>query len=292
MVLLTQNRARSVENICNELNMSKRSIYRYIDSFRDLGFVVVKEGTRYRLDHSSPYFAELTKKVRLTDGEAATVFRALSAVHNTTPEVRELRVKMANLYSRQELTGKKEPNRHIHNIVNIYDAIRLERMVMLQRFVDPDSGAAKDIIVEPYMLMPGEDELHAFDMSAGENRTFRLSRVRNVELLDVLWVNGSKHARIETDLFGTKGEATLPLQIALGTPAAIALLKQYPDAEDAIRLDKDGREVLKTKVCGYEAPARFVMSRIDEVEFVNSPDFESYVREKVQHLAGKMLARP
>lgn len=57
MVLLTQNRLLTIDDISRELGMSKRSIYRYVEAFRQMGFVVIKEGTRYRLDHTSPFSA-------------------------------------------------------------------------------------------------------------------------------------------------------------------------------------------------------------------------------------------
>ena len=45
MVMLTQNRVVTVEEISEALGMSKRSIYRYIDLFRSMGFIVIKQGT-------------------------------------------------------------------------------------------------------------------------------------------------------------------------------------------------------------------------------------------------------
>ena len=55
MVMLTQNRVVTVEEISEALGMSKRSIYRYIDLFRSMGFIVIKQGTCYRIDHTSPF---------------------------------------------------------------------------------------------------------------------------------------------------------------------------------------------------------------------------------------------
>lgn len=41
MVLLTQNRTLSVEEIGQRLGMSRRSIYRYVDAFKNLGFIII-----------------------------------------------------------------------------------------------------------------------------------------------------------------------------------------------------------------------------------------------------------
>lgn len=44
LVLLTQDRDTDIDSLSRELQMSRRSIYRYIETFRELGFVVEKRG--------------------------------------------------------------------------------------------------------------------------------------------------------------------------------------------------------------------------------------------------------
>ena len=73
MVLLTQNRLLTIEDISRDLHMSKRSIYRYIEAFRQMGFIVIKEGTRYRIDHSSPFFHTITERIHFTTDEALVI---------------------------------------------------------------------------------------------------------------------------------------------------------------------------------------------------------------------------
>ena len=73
MVLLTQNREYSLEELCRKLDMSRRTLYRYLELFRDIGFEVVKQGSVYRLDKSSPFFKEITQLVHFTEDEALTL---------------------------------------------------------------------------------------------------------------------------------------------------------------------------------------------------------------------------
>ena len=56
MVLLTQNRTLSVEEIGQRLGMSRRSIYRYVDAFKNLGFIIKKERSIVSTIHR-PFFA-------------------------------------------------------------------------------------------------------------------------------------------------------------------------------------------------------------------------------------------
>lgn len=52
MKLLTANTTYNVDQLAERLQMSRRTIYRYIDTFREAGFVIKKAGDCIRLDRS------------------------------------------------------------------------------------------------------------------------------------------------------------------------------------------------------------------------------------------------
>ena len=91
MVLLTQNREYSLDELCRKLDMSRRTLYRYLELFRDIGFEVVKQGNVYRLDKSSPFFKEITQLVHFTEDEALTLRHVLDMASGTDVQVRHLR---------------------------------------------------------------------------------------------------------------------------------------------------------------------------------------------------------
>lgn len=70
MMLLTQNTRYTVQDLAEQLEMTTRSIYRYLDAFKMAGFVVEKKGNCYRLDKSSPYFKNISELVHFTEEEA------------------------------------------------------------------------------------------------------------------------------------------------------------------------------------------------------------------------------
>lgn len=56
LLLLVKNRKQTIDEVSAQLGMSRRSMYRYIDAFRKLGFIIKKEGMVYRIDHESDFF--------------------------------------------------------------------------------------------------------------------------------------------------------------------------------------------------------------------------------------------
>ncbi len=56
-----------------------------------------------------------------------------------------------------------------------------------------------------------------------------------------------------TDLFRFSGEERLPVVLRLGRLSCNLLKEEYPQAARQLRPDGDGRWLLSTEVCGFQA---------------------------------------
>lgn len=287
MLLLTQNRLLSIEEICNRVGMSRRSVYRYIDAFKSMGFVVKKEGTRYRLDHSSPFFSEIVTGIQFTEAEGVALSQILNSVYNNSAEVRALREKLSNLYNPDILSRHGVDSTLAQNISRIFQAIKEERVVLLRDYNSPSSGQVSNRIVEPYLFINENAEVRCYELSTKMNKTFKVSRCADVELLDLLWSHKEEHMPFYSDLFGFTGDTRLPVSILLGQLSTSVLLEEYPDAQRQMSLQPDGRQLLKTEVCSYVGIARFVLGLYDDIEVVDSPEFKEYLLQRVHHILEK-----
>ena len=287
MLLLTQNRLLSIEEICNRVGMSRRSVYRYIDAFKSMGFVVKKEGTRYRLDHSSPFFSEIVTGIQFTEAEGVALSQILNSVYNNSAEVRALREKLSNLYNPDILSRHGVDSTLAQNISRIFQAIKEERVVLLRDYNSPSSGQVSNRIVEPYLFINENAEVRCYELSTKMNKTFKVSRCADVELLDLLWSHKEEHMPFYSDLFGFTGDPRLPVSILLGQLSTSVLLEEYPDAQRQMTLQPDGRQLLKTEVCSYVGIARFVLGLYDDIEVVDSPEFKEYLLQRVHHILEK-----
>lgn len=137
MVMLASSRRYTVEEVSRELSMSRRSIYRYIDAFRSMGFIVHKKGTRYNLDHESPFFLEITDRIHFSDDEAIAINQVLNAVVDNSPQVRHLREKLSSLYDFNVMAKHGVDDQVAKNLSRLYNAIQSERVVVLKTIVRP-----------------------------------------------------------------------------------------------------------------------------------------------------------
>lgn len=287
MVLLTQNHTLTVEAISEQLQMSKRSIYRYIDAFRAMGFNVVKEGSRYRIDHSSPFFRQITDRIHFTDDEAITINQVLNSVYDNSPQVRHLREKLSALYDFKVLARHGIDDHIARNLSVLYEAVQQERVAVLHDYSSPNSGRQCDRIVEPYLFLSENSEVRCFEVTTGMNKTFKISRAASVELLDLLWTHKKEHQPFHTDLFHFSGDRLYRIRLLMGRLATSLLLEETPAAESQITLQDDGRWLLDTEVCSFKGAGRFVLGLFDDIEVVDSPEFQNYLNQRIHSLTQK-----
>ncbi|MDD6499905.1 MAG: WYL domain-containing protein [Bacteroidales bacterium] len=288
LLMLTQHRNLTVDDVSRQLSMSRRSIYRYIDSYKQMGFIVVKEGPRYHIDPESPFFKQITSYIHFTEDEAMTINQVLNSVYDNSPQVRHLREKLSSLYDYKVLS-KHGVDEHIaQNLAALFEAVKTERMVVLRDYASPNSAQTSDRIVEPYLFVSENSEVRCYEIKTGQNKTFKLSRIRKVEPLDLLWSHKNEHAEYFTDLFHFSGEERFPVTLILGQLSMSLLVEEYPGASAMLKKQDDGRFLLKTEVCSYKGIGRFVMGLIDDIEIVDSPDFVEYLRGKVEDLTQKV----
>lgn len=288
MTLLTQNYEYSVEQISNRIGMSRRTIYRYLESFKQMGFIVEKQGTVYRLDKDSPFFDKISSKVHFTEDEAMTLAEALNAVHTGDSQVRALREKLASLYDYKVLRKHNFNERLALNINRLYEAIKQERTVVLHRYNSPSSGTTSNRIVEPFAFLSGNSEVRCYEVMSHRNKTFKVARIGQVETLDLFWSHKDEHKMIYTDLFGFSSENPVEVKLRLSKLAATVLVEELPDAATQMKPEKDGRSLFATKVSDYRGVGRFVMGMAGEVEIVDSPDFKNYLTNQIALLTEKL----
>lgn len=287
MVVLTQNANLTVEEISNQLQMSRRSIYRYIDAFKQMGFIVRKRGTRYSIDHESPFFKAITERIHFSDDEAVTINRVLNSVMDNSTEVRHLREKLSSLYDFSSLANHGIDDHIARNLSVIYKAIQGERVVVLRDYASASSNDVRNRIIEPYLFLAESNEVRGYEIASGQNKTFKIQRAKSVELLDILWANKEKHAPFYLDLFHFTGEQRETVSLRLGNLATNLLLEEYPAAEEKLKVEADGRHRLTTDVCSYKGVGRFVLGLYDDIEVVESTGFKDYLKERAEDLTKK-----
>lgn len=80
LMLLSGNFGYTIDEIAEKFNTTPRTIYRYIDTFKDVGFKVIKPSGYYRIDKKDSKFRDLSELVHFTKDEAILLSRAIHLI--------------------------------------------------------------------------------------------------------------------------------------------------------------------------------------------------------------------
>lgn len=289
LLLLTENHNYTVPEICDRLQISRRNFYYYLDFFRLAGFKVEHTKPYYRISKDSPFFRKIDEVVHFTEDEAITMRRILDKTGDQSIQVERLRRKLDRLYDLQILDNEEMQEQLAHNVSTLYEAIKRQVAVKLINYSSPHSNTTGDRIVEPFSLMNGNREVRCYELSSGINKTFKLSRMEDVELLDITWEHQNKHLKMFTDIFMFSGEKLWTVKLTMGRLAASVLVEEYPKAKKYIEKLDDTRWRLELPVCSFIGIGRFVMGLFEDIEVEECIEFKEFLKDKINKLNQKQL---
>jgi predicted DNA-binding transcriptional regulator YafY len=289
MILLTQNREYTLDQLCERLEISRRNLYYYIEGFKENGFIVEKKGQIYRLDKSSPFFKRITELVHFTEDEAITLKHVLESASDTSIQVRNLKNKLYKLYDFDILSNVEVSKQVAENISTLYDAIKEHRQVIIKGYSSPHSNTTSDRAVEPFLFMNGNNEIRCYELKSGMNKTFKISRMGGVKLLDLIWCNEKKHKIIYTDIFQFSSEDKKPIKLRLNRLSCNILKEEYPIAEKYISQEDEQHWIFQTDVCSYKGVGRFVLGMFEDIQVLESDEFATFLKDKIQSMANSSL---
>ena len=284
LLLMTENHDYTAAQLCDRLGISLRNLYYYLDFFRDAGFRVIKSGTCYRLDRHSPFFRKLHERIDFTEQEAILLRRLTDGADETNPLVESIRRKLDKFYDLRILTDVKYQERISRCVSRLYEAIKYKRIVKLCGYSSPHSRSVTDRLVEPFLFMNDNMDVRCYETSTGMNKTFKVSRMADVQLVDMLWSHESQHRQVYTYAFMFSGEDTYPVSLVLGQLSANLLGEEVPRAATHLTPNGDGRQRLQLDVCSYVGIGRFVLGLYDDIEVLGDDGFRQYLRERIARM--------
>lgn len=288
MMLLTQNRNYTLEELGERLDMSTRNVYRYIEAFKMAGFVVRKRGKYYSLDKSSPYFKDITSLVHFTEEEAYILKRAIESVDGNTSLKQNLKHKLYKVYDYEILSEIVVRTGIADSVHFLYEAIKEKKQVLFRQYRSSNSQVVKDRLVEPFAFTANNNEIWCYEPASGMNKLFKVSRITKVEMTERPWQSEMEHREGFIDVFHNSSELRLPITLRLGMIAANLLIEEFPLAEKYMQKVDDSHWIFSTNVCRYEGVARFILGLYEDIEIIDSPELEKFLEEKVKKISKKI----
>ena len=287
MKMLTANVEYSVDDIAARLDMSRRTIYRYIDTFRDAGFVIKKSGQCIRLDKESPHFKDISQLVHFTEEEAVILRRAIESIDDTNTLKMNLKRKLYSVYDSKTLADTVVKGHNADNIPSLIEAIENRRQVVLRNYHSAHS--IRDRKVEPFGFTTNYVNVWCYDTEDGKCKIFKTARIDGVEILDAGWQHESEHEEGFIDIFRMIGSARIHVRLELGLLSRNLLLEEYPLAEEYVSQTAPERWLLETDVANLHGVGRFIAGLLDDIRIIEPHGLKTYLLDYIDRHKRRLM---
>ena len=284
MQYLSGNVYYTVDDLSEKLELSRRTIYRYIDTFKDAGFVVQKTNDgMFRMANKRNSDMDLSKIVYFSEEEAFVVNSLIDALDDTNVLKRELKLKLSAVYESTNI-GKYTINKGASKAIgDLAAAIKHKKTVVLHRYSSSSSNRVKDYQVEPYGFTTNYIDVWAYDVNDMQNKTFKVARIGEVEVLEENWHNESAHQEEPTDSFRSHSNQAFHVKLRLTQVAKNRMVEEYPLTAREISQDNDGW-YYEGEVRSMEGIGRFVLGLPEQITILEGEEVRQYVKDGANYI--------
>ena len=281
--LLMNNRSYTVEDIARMIGNKKRTVYRYLKTFRENGIKVKKRyGTIYTIESCTISWADDVFK-----GMAAPAGSPEDGIILQRP-CQDLTIHTGTYEAMKELEMNDILNdapylqKVVANVSLLVKAASTRKKVLVEYESNSRNKRCK-LIVEPYSFYFYFNYVWCYEDEERKNTAMRISRITDVQILDEDWPSKPKHRKQVIDAFGCWGHKMIPIKLRLTMQARNLMTEAHPISMITMREDPaypDGeRWILETGVCDYSGITRYILGMLDEVEILEGEGLKEYIRE-------------
>lgn len=281
---ISGDRILSAPDIAKILGTSLRNAYYVVKALSAYGFFVNHNRLGYNLDATSPFFKDINDSVGLNVDQAFYLYRMLIGKDVDNPMAAGIRLKLKRFYHFDVLGGNKKNYGPYTNYMLLQSAMKDHKCVVLHNYASSNSLTVRDRLVEPFMFLGEDTDVRAYEMESGINKTFKISRISIVEILDREWENVNKHRNAFTDMFMYSGEVRHHVLLRLDVSSYNCMQEEYPHSIFCLRPDDDTHWLFETDVANYEGIARFIMGLFDHIEVLEDKGLKKYLKEKIKRM--------
>jgi predicted DNA-binding transcriptional regulator YafY len=268
---------KSMRSIETFLDTSERTVSRYLDLLKDLGFKIERDvnnkvfiavSSDIDLIPFTPQEADYLKKLILSTGKDNQLAQS---VLQKVQQSSEIQIGANSLFKA-----------HLSKIVEQISVAIIEgKQLLIKGYSSANSQSISDRLVEPTCFTDNYDAVSAFEISTNLNKYFNIERMSSVQVLEIPMEHETKHEFLKPDIFGFQDKRMdKEIEIEMSMRAYLLLKEEYPMSSAFIKpIPDNGKYYFKANVQSFKAPGRFVMGFLEEIEVIGSEEFKRFIQQ-------------
>jgi proteasome accessory factor C len=156
--------------------------------------------------------------------------------------------------------------------------------LLIKGYSSANSQSVTDRLVEPTCFTENYDSVSAYEVKTRLNKYFNIERMTSVEVLEKPMKYEDQHEFYKPDIFGFQGKSmNKEIELEISMRAYLLLKEEYPMSAAFIKPIPDtGKYYFKANVQSFQAPGRFVMGFLEEVQVLGSKEFIRFIQKVVK----------
>lgn len=276
--LLKKEPAKSIRFLSGILESTERTVYRYLDLVKELGFELQKDQNNKFLIIGNDDYETVS-----FSNEEASLLRDLVLSTGKESKLKDSLLQKIYLQSELAIQGNHILKAQLGKMVTIINtAINENKRVILKSYHSINSQKISDRLIEPICFTDNYNSICGFEVETKTNKYYNIERITEVILLNEHQEFQNLHQLDEMDAFGfskLNGE-TFQVELTLTLKAYILLKEEYPKIEKHITKDKGSDTyILKIEVNNPKPITRFILGLKDDIEVTGSKSFLNHLSE-------------
>jgi predicted DNA-binding transcriptional regulator YafY len=223
--LLKSKPSKSIRTLAKTLEIDSRSVYRYFDLLRELGFQLDKDN----FNRFCILADEMEDGFMFTAEESVWLKELISTLGNNHP-LRDGLLKKLYVNSEIKIQGQQLFKAHLSKLVEQANkAIQTKQQILLKKYYSANSQNIEDRLVEPIHFTDNYQHLVAYEVASATIKHFHIERITDIVLLEKSFQFADQHRISETDVFGFGKSGQLhQIDLYLSLRAFVFLKEEYP----------------------------------------------------------------
>lgn len=279
--LLQSTIGKPVHRLAELLETDERTIYRYFKLLEALGFVVVKEFNKYKIQERPEYLPS-TSTFGSFSQEENVWLKGLIESQGKGNLLRDSLLQKLQLKSEVKQGTEQLFKANLGRFVDqIGQGISGKKQIWLKDYYSLSSDTVSDRLVEPVGFSSDYEHIHAFELESKSMKMFKIERIGDVVISLEGWKNESKHELPGQTLFGFTGKRKFQVCLKLSKKAYQLMLEEHPNARPYMYINNRNQYHFKGEIAQLPGLGRFILGLPGEIKVEEGEEMKAYLKEQL-----------
>lgn len=280
--LLQGTIGKPVHRLAELLETDERTIYRYFKLLEALGFLIVKEFSKYKIQERPGYLPDAASYSTFSSEENHWLTSMIES-QGKGNLLKDAVLQKLHLKSDVKLGTEYLFKANLSRYVDLLgQGMANKKQVWLKDYYSLKSDTVSDRLVEPVGFTADYEHIHALELESSSMKMFKVERIGEVVLTSEAWKAEAKHEFPEQALFGYTGKGKFFIKLKLSKKAYQLMVEEHPNARPFIQIKNRNQYFFEGEIPHLPGLGRFILGLPGEIKVEEGKELKTYLTELSQ----------